>query len=113
MHYVVDGVRRWRYQARLTAMYLDVIPFDECRYLYEWLPTVDLLEHGLDDSPHQLCYRFALDGLGKHLHHYQYHSSFAGTAVVPFSVPGFEPKVLQPRETIELGKGSSPRDQLG
>ncbi len=100
MHYVVDGVRRWRYQARATPMYLDVIPFDECRYLYEWLPTVDLLADGMEDLAHQLCYRFALDGLGKHLHYYHYFSSFAGTAVVPFSVPGFEPKALRPREAI-------------
>ena len=105
MHYVIDGVRRWRYQARSTVMYLDVIPFDECRYLYDWLPTIDLLADAVDDLPHQLCYRFALDGLGKQLHHYHHHSSFAGTAVVPFSVAGFEPKVLLPRETIPARGG--------
>ncbi|WP_372716071.1 hypothetical protein [Novipirellula sp.] len=100
MHYNVAQTRRWRYTAKTKEMYLDVIPFDECRYLYDWLPTADLLGKGYADLPHQLAYRFALDGLGKHHHYYHNASSFGGTAVLEFSTPGFGPHSLSPRLLI-------------
>lgn len=100
MHYVVDRVRRWSYRAKATDMFLDALVFDECRYLYEWLPTVDLLAEGLDDIRQQLCYRFALDGLGKHLHWYHQDSCFAGTAVITVAEPRFRDHILAPRERI-------------
>jgi hypothetical protein len=99
-HYVVDRVRRWSYRAKATDMFLDALVFDECRYLYEWLPTVDLLAEGLDDIRQQLCYRFALDGLGKHLHWYHQNSCFAGTTVISVTNPRFRDHVLAPRERI-------------
>ena len=64
LHCVTARVRRWSYQARLTQMYLDAIPFDECRYLYDWLPTMDLSGTAVNNLPHQLCYRFAPMDLG-------------------------------------------------
>jgi hypothetical protein len=35
-------------------MFVDVFAFDECRYVYDWLPTLDLVSD---------VFRFALDGL--------------------------------------------------
>src|SRR5581483_11710931 len=67
-HYNVRETRRYRYVAegKSTEMYLDVIPFDICRYLYDWLPSTELVSESFDLIGHQLVYRFALDALLKH-----------------------------------------------
>src|SRR5689334_10808475 len=68
MHYNVPEVRRYSYVAsgKNTRMFLDVIPFDTCRYIYDWLPTLELINDSFDLAAQQLIYRFALDGLTKH-----------------------------------------------
>jgi hypothetical protein len=98
MHYNVSEVRRYSYVAsgKSTRMFLDVIPFDSCRYIYDWLPTLELINHSFDLSAQQLVYRFALDGLTKHTMRYN-EKYFYGTTVVGVNEEGFTEKLLIPR----------------
>jgi hypothetical protein len=99
MHYSVDPIRRWSYLAKNTRMFTDVVFLDECRYIYEWLPTIDLLESGFLDIRQQLTYRFALDGLAKNRRWYNT-EYFYGAAVIDQHTRSFEAKVLAPRVTL-------------
>lgn len=99
MHYTVDAVRRWTYTAKQTQMFTDVIVLDACRYVYDWMPTVDLLRYGFTDECQQLAYRFALDGLVKNRRWYN-SEYFYGGAVVDQDTAAFEARLLRPRESI-------------
>lgn len=103
MHYAVDNVRRWTYTAKQTQMFTDVVVLDECRYIYDWMPTVDLLHHGFDDASQQLAYRFALDGLAKNRRWYN-SEYFYGAAVIDQFTDAFEAKALCPREAATRPK---------
>lgn len=46
-------------------MFLDVIPFDECRYVYDWLSATHLVTEDCFDLSAQLTFRFALDAIVK------------------------------------------------
>jgi len=71
MHCNVREARRFRYTAKTNEMFLDVLPFDECRYVYDWLSAPALMTADWSDEPRQLAYRFALDGIAKAAHTYQ------------------------------------------
>lgn len=96
MHYSIEGTKRWTYKAKQTQMYMDAIIFDECRYIYEWLPTIDLIESGFTDIGQQLSFRFALDGLAKNRRWYN-SEYFYGTAVIDQFKENFEAKILSKR----------------
>jgi hypothetical protein len=99
MHYVTDAVQRWRYSSKATPMYLDVMIFDECRYIYDWMPSLDLANEGFTDIEQQLSYRFALDGLAKNRRWYN-EEYFFGAAVIDQSTTPFEAKYLRIREEL-------------
>ncbi|RXH31127.1 hypothetical protein XH99_11035 [Bradyrhizobium nanningense] len=67
-----DETRRFRYLAegKSTPMFMDVIPFDECRYVYDWLSAVHLVPNDWFDLSAQLTFRFALDAIAKDLRWY-------------------------------------------
>lgn len=46
-------------------MYTDVTIYDECRYIYEWLPGLHQIESSFENISWQYVFRFALDGLVK------------------------------------------------
>ncbi len=46
-------------------MFMDVIAFDECSYVYDWLSAVHKMPDDWDDVSAQLTFRFALDGIVK------------------------------------------------
>jgi hypothetical protein len=100
-HYNVAETRRYRYRAegKSTDMFLDVIPFDACRYLYDWLPSTELVSESFDFEGHQLVYRFALDALLKHSIRYNKEFVFGGH-VVGVNNQGFTERLLMPREII-------------
>ncbi|WP_156350281.1 hypothetical protein [Sphingomonas sp. Leaf20] len=52
-------------EGKTTRMFLDVIPFDECRYVYDWLSATDLVTEDWFDLSAQLTFRFALDAIVK------------------------------------------------
>jgi len=98
-HYSINPTRRWLYKAKKATMFTDVIVFDECRYIYEWLPTRDLVKEGFLDISQQLSYRFALDGLAKNCRWYN-PECFGYVYVVDQSCEDFEAKILKRR--VEL-----------
>lgn len=100
-HYNVEETRRYSYVAegKSTEMFLDVIPFDTCRYIYDWLPSMELVTESFDIEEHQLVYRFALDGLMKHSIRYNNEYVFGGH-VVGVNEPGYTERLLKIRELI-------------
>lgn len=65
MHYNTSAIKRFSYKAKSTQMFTDIFVYDECRYVYEWLPTIDLIKNAFKDVSWQYTFRFALDGLVK------------------------------------------------
>jgi len=55
---------RFRYKAKSTLMFCDAFFFDRCRYLFDYLPTIDLLPSRFRSIPYQLLIRACLDRLG-------------------------------------------------
>ena len=81
-------------------MYMDMMILDECRYLYDWLPTIDMIESGVSDIQRQLLYRFVLDAISKHYINYNLYELFYGTAVVGRGTKPFESKTFPKRQLI-------------
>jgi hypothetical protein len=98
-HVNVEMTRRWRYQAKDTPMFMDMTIVDECRYLYDWMPTIEMVSAGFSDIERQLAYRFALDGVSKHRRWYN-SEYFFGTAVIDQYTDPFEAKILHPRANL-------------
>ncbi len=96
----VKETKRWKYQAKDTPMFMDMIVLDECRYLYDWMPTADMFSEAFKDIERQLVYRFALDGVAKHRRWYN-PEYFFGTAVVDQYTDGFEAHLLSPRVVLK------------
>jgi hypothetical protein len=100
-HYNIAETRRFQYVAdgKSTEMFMDVIPFDTCRYLYDWLPSTELMGDSFDIQEHQLAFRYALDGLVKHTVRYNC-EYFFGTHVVGSDDGEFAERLLIPRVRI-------------
>lgn len=100
-HYNVEQTRRYSYVAKgkSTEMFLDVIPFDTCRYIYDWLPSTELIIKSFDAKEHQLVYRFAMDGLLKHSIRYNNEYVYGGH-VVGVNEDGYTERLLVPRQII-------------
>lgn len=66
-HPNVREARRFRYVAegKSTPMFLDVIAFDECRYVYDWLSASHLVSDDWSNLSSQMTFRCALDGIAK------------------------------------------------
>lgn len=99
-HVNVQATRRWKYQAKSTPMFMDMTILDECRYLYDWMPTTDMVSAGFSSIERQLAYRFAMDGVSKHRRWYN-NEYFFGTAVVSQDTESFEAKILFPRINLD------------
>jgi hypothetical protein len=99
-HFNVEKCKRWTYTAKEHQMFVDLSVYDEARYVYDWMPTMDMLQNGMDNPDRQLVYRFALDALNKHRRWYN-SELFSGTAIIDQSTPQFEAKELRARQMIE------------
>ena len=64
-HPNVRETKRFRYVAegKKMTMFMDVIAFDECRYVYDWISALHLTPEDWEDPSAQLTFRFALDGV--------------------------------------------------
>lgn len=98
-HINVKETKRWTYKAKETRMYTDMFVMDECRYIYDMMPTIDMIENILSDIDYQLCYRFALDGLNKNQFNYN-NELFYGNAIVGRNIKGFEASVFSERKKV-------------
>ncbi len=99
-YYNVERTKRWVYQAKETEMFMDLITYDECRYVFDWMPTLDMFEEGVGDWDRQLSLRFAMDGIAKNSMWYN-NEFFYGTAVIGRNKKGFEAKELKKRKRIK------------
>ena len=97
--YNTEFTKRWTYQAKDTRMFLDLVTYDECRYIFDWMPTLDMFGAGIDDLDRQLSLRFAMDALTKHRRWYN-EEFFSGTAVISNGNKGFDIKELKRRKKI-------------
>lgn len=52
-----------KYKAKETWMYSDVFIFDQCRYLYDFLPTLDLWDSFFQNLANQTIVRGCIDGI--------------------------------------------------
>lgn len=101
-HNNVKETRRYQYVAegKQTSMQLDVLPFDECRYVYDWLSTAPLIGNDWKDESRQLVFRFALDCIVKNIRWYQDDFLF-GCHVVGIDEEYFDPPMYRLREIIK------------
>lgn len=96
----IEKTRRWTYKAKETRMFTDLLLFDECRYVYDWMPTIDMWLGNRHDIDLELSFRFALDALAKHARWYYNDDFFSGANVVATSLEGFDAPVLKKRVIV-------------
>lgn len=97
--YNTENLMRWKYKAKETDMFMDLMILDECRYLYDWMPTVDMIGKGVSNIERQLSFRFALDAIRKHSRYYN-PDIFFGTGIVSEYTKPFEAKTLSIRKIL-------------
>ena len=96
MHYVCDKAKRIMYKAKQKKMFTDLLLFDGCRYIYDWMPPIHQITSAFSNPSWQYTYRFALDGLIKQRMNYNNEFFFQGS-VVSKNNSGFEAKYMPPR----------------
>jgi hypothetical protein len=101
-HNNISETKRFQYAAegKNTTMQLDVLPFDECRYVYDWLATSQLIDNDWLDESRQLVFRFALDRIAKTIRWYQDDFLF-GCHAVGIDDDYFSPPEYSLRERIQ------------
>lgn len=58
-----EKVLSLKYKAKETWMYSNVFVFDQCRYLYDFMPTIDLWQSFFDNLANQTVIRACMDGI--------------------------------------------------
>lgn len=96
MHYVSEKATRLTYVAKEKRMFTDLLLFDECRYIYDWLPAIHQIPKSFSNPSWQYTFRFGLDGLIKQRINYNNEFFFQGS-VVSKTTPGFEAKFFPER----------------
>lgn len=99
LHYVTDQLKRYKYKAKKTTMFTDVFVFDECRYLYDWVPSLNQVKSAFENKSIQYIFRFALDGLIKNRIENNNEFFFQGS-VTRKNEEGFNSKKLKERVKI-------------
>lgn len=99
MHYCSDKIYRASYTAKQTKMFTDLILFDECRYIYDWLPAIHQMKNAFQNPSWQYIYRFALDGLVKQRIEYNNEFFFQGSVIRKDTI-NFESKKISDRIII-------------
>ena len=99
MHYVSHSAKRISYKAKETKMFMDAMIFDECRYIYEWLPAIHQIRNAFKNLSWQYVFRFAVDGLVKQRLKYNNEFFFQGS-VISREIEGFKEQYIKDREHI-------------
>ena len=81
MHYNIRSNYRCDYVAKHNHMFMDMTIFDECRYIYEWLPAMHQIQSAFLNKSWQYVFRFALDGLVKSRKEYNNELFFQGAVI--------------------------------
>lgn len=89
-----------KYKAKDTTMFSDVFIFDQCRYLYDLLPTVDFFENFFSEIVNQVYIRCCFDGILRN--HYYFNSNlFRGAAIEGFHFEGTTMGILKDRINLK------------
>ncbi len=99
MHYVANKATRLTYIAKEKRMFTDLLLFDECRYIYDWIPAIHQIPKAFSNPSWQYTFRFGLDGLIKQRINYNNEFFFQGS-VVSKTTPGFESQLFPIRTKI-------------
>ena len=99
LHTNNEKSKAFQYCAKQTEMFTDLLVLDECRYLYEWLPTIHQIENAMKNKSWQYTFRFALDALVKQRINYNDEFFFQGSVVHKCETP-FDAKIRSDRERI-------------
>ena len=99
----VSETKRLSYVAegKATEMFMDIIAFDECRYVYDWLSALHLVPGDWSDLSAQLTFRFALDAVAKNVR-WVWDDFLFGCHAVGESKE-FDTSELAPRENLSPG----------
>ena len=81
MHNAADKVTRLTYKAKETRMFTDLLLFDECRYIYDWIPAIHQIPKAFSNPSWQYTFRFGLDGLIKQRINYNNEFFFQGSVI--------------------------------
>lgn len=66
-HVNLQKLRRLEYTAKATPMHTDVFVLDQCRYMYDLVPTLAMFKDRLPDAL-QLQLRICMSLIGLHTH---------------------------------------------
>jgi len=113
-HPNIRETKRFLYQAegRQTPMFMDVIAFDECRYVYDWLSALHLVPEDWSEPSAQLTFRFAVDAIAKELRWFG-DDFLSGCHVVGIN-QGFPASELSARVNLNLIlSGNDPSEEGG
>lgn len=98
MHYVSEKTKRLTYVAKQKQMFTDLILFDECRYIYDWLPAIHQIPNSFSNLSWQYTFRFGLDGLIKQRMNYNNEFFFQGSVVskkiAEFAARSFSERIM-------------------
>lgn len=100
MHYNPDINERYSYIAKTRRMYTDVSVYDECRYIYEWLPALHQIKSAFGNISWQYVFRFSMDGLIRTRMNYDNEFFYQG-AVVSHEEGDFKKSIIPERMDIE------------
>ena len=82
------NMRRYCYKAKKRSMCLDILTFDRCRSLYDWLPMREYYGVGLSVLERQMITRMCIDAINKHtiwvLHRQYFGSAMVGVYEKPW-----------------------------
>lgn len=81
MHYAADKATRLTYKAKEKRMFTDLLLFDECRYIYDWIPAIHQIPKAFSNPSWQYTFRFGLDGLIKQRINYNNEFFFQSSVV--------------------------------
>lgn len=97
-HANINWLKRWKYTAQETPMYLDAIVFDQCRYFYDLAPTLPLFRDTLGFG-RQIVLRCCMDAIFRHSRNVGM-DLFCGATLVGEGKLGLPFHELSPRSII-------------
>ncbi len=83
--------RRLRYRAKVNSMYCDVLLMDQCRYYFDWFPTVDAAPVRFESIGFQVLARCIIDRLNWHDWSSDSHPFKGGAVACWGETPGAKP----------------------
>lgn len=97
-HVNLQKLNRLKYIAKTTPMYSDVFVLDQCRYMYDLVPTLAMFGDGLPDAL-QLQLRICMNLIGLHTHE-ACRDLYLGSALAAMS-EGFNVHAWPDRELLK------------